>query len=476
MSLSGCTGDALRGTAIVGGACALAWALLALRGSRGVQLLLVLWLAIPALAIGYAWAALPLAGLHGALTLQLLHGLLAAFRFAPLALMVVCILPAPPLSAAAWHCLRLGARHSPASLAWQWWSRGPGRRWLVAGLTAFPLAFGEFEISSRLDVGAWSVRLFDAQAGGQFLAVTLLQALPGVLIQAAALVAAWLLVGGSLGAPGAPPACDGTRARRALAWLMLSAGSLLLLAVPAATLAWDATDALAAAAAQATMLRHEIAASLLFAGVSALCAWLIAGVLSAGPAHSLARRVLPAALLLPGLCGSLAVGVAVLALCQLPVLHAAAATPLPLTAALVLVLLPYALVLRLYLSRQAQPAAWHQAQLLAHGDAARAGSALSLAWVLKGRRHWWCFAVIFAWAYGDLAASAILHPVDMTPVLVRLYNLMHYGRSSALSIQLSVALFAGVAALAVAYTIVRLHRQLLGRWTDHRSPRSAVHV
>lgn len=476
MTPSGGTADAVRGALIAAGACTLAWSLMALRGRRLALVLLVLWSAIPALAIGYAWAALPGAWLHEAIPVQVLHGVLAAFRLAPLTLMIACLLPAPRLNAAAFHCLRLSRRRSRAALAWDWWSRGPGRIWLVAALTVFPLAFSEFEIASRLDVGVWAVRLFDAQAGGQYLAVTLLQALPGSLVQFSALACAWLLIAGRLGAP--PGALSAEPAPRRLlpAWLVLAAGSALLLGVPAGTLACDAGNALVVAIAQASMLRFEIMASLVFAGVSALCAWLIAGVLASSPAPSAFRRLLQAALMLPGLLGSLFMGVGVLALSQLPFFRPLSDTPLPLTIALVLLLLPFALVLRLFVERLSAPAAWHQAQSPKAGDGRRAAASAALDWALSGRRRWWCFAVIFAWAYGDLAASAILHPVDMTPVLVRLYNLMHYGRSSALSVQLAMALLAGLAALAAAHACLRIAQRVLAQWSARVRTRGLDHV
>ncbi len=478
MTASGCSADVVRGVAIAVGACALAWSLMALRGRRPALVLLVLWSAIPALAIGYAWAALPGAWLHDGMVAQALHGVLTAFRLAPITLMIACLLPAPPLNAAAFHCLRLSRRLPPASLRWQWWSRGPGRRWLVAALAIFPLAFSEFEIGSRLDAGVWSVRLYDAQAGGQYLSVTLLQALPGCLVQLAALLSACLLIGNQLGAPSsAPDAAAAGQTRRLMpAWLVLATGSVALVAVPVATLACDAGGALGAALTQATMLRYEIMASVVFAGVSALCAWLLASALAGAPAPSMLRRMLQAGLMLPGLLGSLFLGVGMLTLCQLPVLRPLAATPLPLTVALVLLLLPMAIVLRLFIERLSGPAAWHQAQLLKDGDGRRLAAAVALDWALSGHRRWWCFAVIFAWAYGDLAASAILHPVDMTPVLVRLYNLMHYGRSSALSVQLALALLAGLAALAAAYALVRLGGQLTAQWSARRRTRTPDHV
>jgi hypothetical protein len=44
----------------------------------------------------------------------------------------------------------------------------------------------------------------------------------------------------------------------------------------------------------------------------------------------------------------------------------------------------------------------------------------------------------------------------MTPVLVRLYNLMHYGQSTALSVQLTMTLLAPLFVISLAYLVLRL--------------------
>ena len=465
MSAASLIVDTARGLAIAGAATLAARVLVAIATRRLVTVTLAGWVMVPALALGYAWAALPVPLLHGAATAPLLHLLLAALRLAPVAVVLAACIPPAPLDAAAIHCLRLAQRGRMRwrEPAWRWWSAGPGRRWLATALAVFPLAFAEFELGSRLDVGVWSVRLFDAQAGGQPLATTLAQAAPGIAVQIATLAGAWLLLrrrgaqaGRAMG--GAEP-----RWLVRAAWATFALGSMVLLAVPITMVASDAGGGFGAALAQATALRAELLASVVFAVVAAGCAWAIAGVV-AGMRHGPPRHALTGAALAPGLCGSLVVGLTGLAAMQLPWLRPAADTPLPLALALVVLLLPYALLLRILTGRLRAGSAWRLAGLLAAGDAQQRRAASTLRWRLADGKRWWSMAWLFLWAYCDLAASAILHPVDMTPVLVRLYNLMHYGHSTALSVQLALALLVPALLIGVGFFLARLaHRCAAGR-------------
>jgi ABC-type Fe3+ transport system permease subunit len=85
----------------------------------------------------------------------------------------------------------------------------------------------------------------------------------------------------------------------------------------------------------------------------------------------------------------------------------------------------------------------------------RSTSARDLIWQLSTSGKFWALALIFVWAYWDLTASAILAPIGMTPVTVRLYNLMHYGRIAALSAMTCAAFLAPVIILFLARTTRR---------------------
>lgn len=118
-------------------------------------------------------------------------------------------------------------------------------------------------------------------------------------------------------------------------------------------------------------------------------------------------------------------------------------TPLPLFVTLTLILLPFALLLRL-LRRLTRPgAALHLAGLV---------SDRRLRWQLDGRKTYWAGFLLFCWAYFDLTAAALLAPPGMTTVAVRVFNLMHYGRTPALSAMLCAAVAAPAAgAFVVAF-------------------------
>jgi ABC-type Fe3+ transport system permease subunit len=129
-----------------------------------------------------------------------------------------------------------------------------------------------------------------------------------------------------------------------------------------------------------------------------------------------------------GLLGPLVLSLAVLAAVQLPGLISLRDTPAPLVFTLGLVLLPMALVLKRVLELTGHRSALHLATLMQKSRAVR-----ELTWRLNTSEKFWAMVLLFVWAYWDLTASSILAPIGMTPVTVRLYNLMHYGQIAALS-------------------------------------------
>jgi ABC-type Fe3+ transport system permease subunit len=143
-----------------------------------------------------------------------------------------------------------------------------------------------------------------------------------------------------------------------------------------------------------------------------------------------------------GLLGPLVLSLAVLAAVQLPGLISLRDTPVPLVFTLGLVLVPLALVLKRVLELTGQRSALHLAALMPKSPPRR-----ELMWRLSTSGKFWAVALLFVWAYWDLTASAILAPIGMTPVTVRLYNLMHYGQIAALSAMTCAAFLAPVVML-----------------------------
>jgi ABC-type Fe3+ transport system permease subunit len=112
----------------------------------------------------------------------------------------------------------------------------------------------------------------------------------------------------------------------------------------------------------------------------------------------------------------------------------------PLALALALLALPMAIVLIAVLRSTALGEALHSAELLRASASARVRRwGRWLRWDLRTRRRFLAAFLLFCWGYFDLTASAILAPPAMTPVTVRLYNLMHYGQTAVLSAMVCVA-------------------------------------
>lgn len=429
--------DAARGAAItliaLGGAVAIA-PMLAGRGRRAAIAVLAAIAVVPVLVAAWAWSTGPWAGRHPGI--DLVQIILAGARLMPWLLALALLLP-DPVPPPALHAARLAAGRAGA--LWRWRLAGPGRRWITAALVLFPWAFAEFEIASRLAVDAWAVRLFDAQAGGLPLADTLARAVPGMALCLAILGLA-AVVAPRNGRPSGVAAAGA--ARSALAWALGAATALALVAGPAAILlartqgGWSHLPWNAVAA--------EAAASAAIAATAAASAWALAAWVGRRP-------LLTFVLAAPGCLGGIALGLtAATATAPFPAL---ADTPLPWAAVMTLLLLPPALLLRRAASADAAPV--HAARLLA-ADPARRPGATSLLWRLATRRRWLAWTALAALGCWELPASALLHPVAMTPLPVLVYNLMHYGESAAVAARLVAAVALPLLPAVLGWTAFRL--------------------
>jgi ABC-type Fe3+ transport system permease subunit len=160
-------------------------------------------------------------------------------------------------------------------------------------------------------------------------------------------------------------------------------------------------------------------------------------------------------LCMPGMLGSLTVSLGLLWLFQWPVLHAAYDTPLPAVLALVLFLLPRGLLLLLLFEAVTPQYSVHAARLLrAAPDRPRRAAAAELLWQMRSRRLFFVFGLLSVWGYLELTPVSILAPPGLTSAPVRLYNLMHYGRSMVLSAMVMLTMLAPLGLFVVA-TLVR---------------------
>ncbi len=410
-------------------------------------ILLLLPFLVPSLLVGYGYSHFSLSLVHHPVWNELLYLALVVFRLTPVAAVALHVAPAGP-SPQALHCRRL-ARAETGSLAPRLHEaafrlRASAGVWAAAFALVFLLAFGEFELASLFGISAWTVSLFDAHAGGLPLGRSVRLALLPLVVELLLMFALLAVVlrwrGAQDGEPGASPA--GGPARRVGLWLYLAVALAATGLVPAAVVARDTLQGFGLLARHPGLVAG-IGGSLLFGVSSAVCAYAVAGVLL----HGLQRgsrspwALATLAAVVPGLVGPLVLSLLLLALFQAPLLRRAYDTPVLLWLCLSVLLVPFALVLRLLLAELTASRAAHVAGAMAASAVRRVRRAgRRLLWDLRVRRRFWVVFLLFCWGYFDLTASAVLAPSTVTPVGVRLYNLMHYGRSAALGAMLCITL------------------------------------
>lgn len=178
-----------------------------------------------------------------------------------------------------------------------------------------------------------------------------------------------------------------------------------------------------------------------------------------------AANVLSITLLLTGLLGALVLSLSLLAMFQLPVLRGLYDTWLPMLLGQTLAVLPFAVAVVLLLLRTTDPAASHSAKLLELSTASSVQRQMAtIRWRLTTGR-WLLGGLIIAHrCFWDVTVASILRPVQLEPVITRLYNEMHYGRTEAL---MSLSIFAALAPVGIAIFAMLLSR-FVSRWRPSR--------
>ncbi len=425
--------------------------------SKGVWWLFLLAPTLtPPLLIGYAYSNTQFSLVAHPWCNELLYSFLLLFRMMPLAWLVLFFSPAPPLGASGIYCQELldgkrGGQEGDGNFQGRfrgrfrgcfrgcfrgggWWTYGPGRAMVTAMALVFLLVFGEFEIASRLGASSWTVWVFDAQVGGLSWEATGWALILPVSCQWLVFGIAALSLAPTPGTtPGSTPGSIYSPRQGAIAvhgkggaalwvlgkylWLILAA--VLVCVGPLALLSGSMVRGLSAVWAD-RLIMQEIGVSLLFACVAAA---VVVAIISRFKAIRLGRMLL----CLPGMTGSLVVGLMILSIFQTSFFVFLYDTPIPLLAALILMVLPVGMILRAVLASSGS--AIYLAEQLSHSSKpAQQAHGRSLLWTLVHRPMGLIFCVLFYLAYIDLPASALLCPSGMSPAGVRLYNLMHYGR------------------------------------------------
>ena len=406
----------------------------------------------PELLVGYSYRSLALSSPR--LAEALCVGLLL-FRVVPVGVITLNASPAALASHSAIHCRWLLWKASQWSLgeAWQmvlcFW-HGPIRRALPAlGLMSL-VAFQEFELAALLQTASWTDWFIAAQRVGLDRREMLIQSAWPVLIQLPLIAGAiyWTVrEHDANGEQHDDPAGSGTFDRIAKIYLLLAVicGCLIPLGFLSMNL-FSGIKLMISQRSQLTGLTHEMIIAMAVSVCAAMTAWCLSRSLTSNRKLG-ALQMFQRSFLLPGLSGSLLLSLATGVLFQQQWLHPFYDTPLPWVLALAIWLLPRAVLVQLWIRATSQTEGLHLSELLAGhaipGSAIEGANATSpvvpasrasaLRFRLRDQPRLLAIALLCYWAYLDLSSAYLLAPSGMSSGLVRLYNFMHFGRTSALS-------------------------------------------
>ena len=389
---------------------------------------------------------------------EVLYASLLLFRFAPIAALTMWLMPAPRLSEEASHCRRLLLRSERS--AWRrlqarfgMFTRGPLMAALPAFVVVFLLTFQEFEIASLMQISrapvAWTVWLFDSNAGGQILSLSLWLSIGPLICELLVLgVALFALMRGDR---------DQTESlsrrvhcspfRTAMAIVFLATSIVFIVGIPVGRLATDLAGGFGVLARQRGMLETfagEVLLALAYGLSAALMAYWCSGFLFA---RRKLRAIVTLVASIPGLAGSLVLSLVVLKLFQQPWLSTLYDTPLPLILTLTLFFIPRAVLLRIVFFSKQPGEPLRLADLMRRSASSSVrGEGRKLSWAMRVQPVFWVIVLLAYWGYWDLTVSSILRPVRMPSFTPELYNKMHYGRNATLA---TMSLIAGLLPLVL---------------------------
>lgn len=380
---------------------------------------------------------------------ELLYGLIQIGRCLAIGCAVSMLLPESPVSRESLHSWRM-LRASTPSLRWRvgWWRLqliGPKFRLLVSWSLMALIVFQEFETAALMQIDrhpiAWTVWLFDAHAAYQPLSRSLQMTVLPLCCELLLLAPAFWLLTTHRAVPGTSADRSGlltgsVPCRRLAAWCCVLPALIFFVVWPIAANASTALAGLLAMARNSFLLRQsfaEIMTSTGFALAAAVLAMMLASLLLDGRGLTRVATIGRGLFLLPGLLGSLVLSLLLLAAFQTPPLRFLYDTWLPMLLGLFAAVLPKAFAVVLLLKRSSDNAAVYSAVLLESSSLTRTRiAAVTIHWRLRIARWLLGGLVVAHWCFWDVTVASILHSVRLEPVITRLYNEMHYGRTEAL--------------------------------------------
>ena len=431
---------------------------------RLLTLLAIAPLFVPNLLTGFTYRMTAARLVHSKLGTECLYGLLLLASVVSLQFVIREILPTTPYTPESLHSWRLlkqshlqpyDSDRINIKSAFRWWSEwgrmqilGPHRSSTICWISGALFCFQEFETAALLQIDrhpiAFTVWLFDAHALNEPLSHSLQFVVRSLLMQSGLLLPALFLITNKSVRPysqahllNVTAGSRGAISRPLIAIAICCVSIGLVLVWPSASHLTDAVRGLKSLVLQGSLpgRGQQILGSTAVAATAAVLAMNIAARLRGGR-----HRWLILAAVVPGLCGSLVLSLGLLALFQQSALRPAYDTYVPMVTAQTLLMLPRAVVLHFVLEITAGPSSRHTAQLLTGGTPRQTRAAGNLLWHLARRRHLLAVAVLTHWSFWDVTTAAMLRPVHFEPIVARLYNEMHWGRTETLTAITALAL------------------------------------
>lgn len=426
---------------------------------------------IPELVTGFSWR-ITAAGLADVpVAVEALYAGLLLSRGVAVGIAVRLLWPWTRVSDSSLFVWKLLRPVMPSSGTWwQHWitlqMRGP----LLPAMTVWSLAtlitFQEFETAALLQINrspvAWTVQIFDAQAAWQPLADSFRMLAGPMLFEALLLIPLMILLhrpepdtDGPAGVHthGAAVAA-GLRVPRILALGCLGLMLSLTVLVPLFSNGRILLHSDVLSPTSMRVLRQSLLQTITSLGFAAAAAGV--SLIIAGWCLKSRWRLI---VLIPGLFGALVSSLSWLSAFQLSGMRALYDSWLPLLLGLVTTHLPRAALLVFLVRTVMDTAGLHCAELLLSSPVAGLRRrAAGIAWWVSSRRWLLALTIMTHWCFWDVTTVSILRPVDVEPVITRLYNEMHYGRTESLVMITAMAcavtpaagLAAGVAWKAIA--------------------------
>ena len=452
------------------------------RGRRFWLVAAVIPFFAPELLIGFTYRVTAAKLVHSELATELLYGVLMLIRCVSAGTALILVPGSSAVSRQALYSWLLLKPYRPIFSWWRGWLwlqvRGPWRSAIICWSLMVLICFQEFETAALLQIDrhpiSWTVWLFDAHSARQPLADLLRLSLIPILAECLLLAICLPLFNGRGGYREAaqPAAGDGHGSGRMPGLLNLAVSTIWLCMALGAVILWPLAACLVPFVldpgkftGQGTLLWQSVRQIIVSAGFA-----VSAAVIALSVAAWLLAQRRPWAVVLalfPGLSGSLVLSLSLLAVFQLPGVASLYDTWLPLLVGSALSVLPRACLGVLFLSRMADPAAVHSATLLLQSPAPAVRQfAGGVIWRLRTRGWFLCGLLIVQWAFWDVTVAAILRPVDLEPVVTRLYNEMHYGRTETL---LLMTLLGMVIPGLMSLMAMVIWRSVASRYGYHRS-------